>query len=275
MGVMMKIVETGPERIEALRRERLQRLDRFQDLYSEFLATGLLGPIKVYNVETEGRIAGYAIVSENDILYEFFVIPEYGFQSDELFNLVLNELNLMGAMVQTFDAAILNPVLRLGWPYRVVGCLYRDFAAVPAVPLDGSLTVRVAGPEDLPLLSMQDDEVFDPRERLAREVESGSVFLFYRGSELAGCGFMTRIHDPFPNVDLGVWTHPDYRHRGVAKRIIAYLRNLSLERGLFPQCGCDVNNLPSRKTLAGCGFVSRYSLLEFTRPNSGDNSPKQ
>lgn len=259
----MKIVETGLERIEALRRERMQGLDRFQDLYCEFLVTGLLGPIKVYTVETEGRIAGYAIVSEKDFLYEFHVIPEYGFQSDELFNLVLNELSIQGIMVQTFDAAILNPVLHLGWSYRVLGCLYRDFVAVPAAPLE-DLTARVANPADFSLLSAQEDEVFDPRERLPQELETGSVFLFHRGGELAGCGFLTRIHDTFPNVDLGVWTHPGHRNRGVAKRIIAYLRDLSRERGFQPQCGCDARNLASRKTLAACGFVSRYALLEFS-----------
>ncbi len=262
----MKIVGSDPERIEALRRMRLLGLAGFQDLYCEFLAGGLLGPVRVIAVETDGRTAAYAIVSGTGLVYEFFVVPQHGLRGEDIFCRIIKELNIRGIMAQTFDAAILNPALRLGWPYRVLGCLYRDLLKI-AAPALGELVVRPAASADVPLLLAQKDDVFAPKERLAREVESGSVFLFHDAGQLAGCGFLTRIHQDFPNVDLGVWTDPGQRGRGVAKRIIGYLRDLSLERGLIPQCGCDVLNLASRRVLACNGFISRFSLLEFSDPN--------
>jgi RimJ/RimL family protein N-acetyltransferase len=249
--------------LEPFRLERLRGLPFFQDLYIEFLVTGELGPISAHLIRRGDAPVGYAVTDLGGRLLEFFHRPEGGDDALLVLDHIMAELDVKTILCQTFDAQLLNACLLRGFSPRVLGRLYRHRLAAPDYPLE-PLEVRQADPGDLPLLNAQEDEVFEPKSRLQQEVESGGVWLFYSAGTLAGCGFITRIHEGFDVFDLGVWTHPSCRGQGVARRIIAQLDRVCREWHGLGICGCDVTNGASQRVLAANGFLSLHSLLAFT-----------
>ncbi len=234
----------------------------FQDLYMEFLVRGVLGESTAYLMNENDRLLGYAVLSCEGILLEFFVSHAHLLRADDIFSEFLSRLPIQRIYCQSFDFLLQNLCLCNQYACQVIGCLYYDQVPTADYPLH-DLCVRAASRTDLQMLESLEDEVFEPKSRLERDVENKGVMLYFQGNELAGCGFLTRIRDDFNFFDLGVWTSPTFRRQGVARRIISHLKRICLDKALIPVCGCDVHNLASQKTLAANGFVSRHSLLEF------------
>ena len=66
---------------------------------------------------------------------------------------------------------------------------------------------------------------------------------------------------------IGIDVLPEYRNRGVAKTLVALLRNETFRRGAIPYYGTSLSNLPSWKTALGCGFKPFWVEAE-TQPDA-------
>ena len=60
-----------------------------------------------------------------------------------------------------------------------------------------------------------------------------------------------------------MWVNSAFRNKGYATRIIANLKGYCLKNNIFLTCGCDIDNIASKKTLEKNGFISKHDLLEF------------
>ena len=126
------------------------------------------------------------------------------------------------------------------------------------------LYVRLAVDSDLPFLMEQDDEVFEPKERLQEFINNKFIHLACIENTIVGCGFLTRINQRYDFYDLGVWVNPDYRKKGYATMIMLFMIEICNKKNYTPICGCDINNNASRGMLKKLGFISKYKLIEFS-----------
>ncbi|MDO9680174.1 MAG: GNAT family N-acetyltransferase [Bacteroidales bacterium] len=243
--------------IEALRLEYLNSLAEFQDLYLELL----IADSEYFTIALDKTI-GYAIVTPDNTLIEFFICKEFSDKSGECFNDLLSRQTIKQVLCKTFDYQLLNNCLLNHFSYSVQGFLYRELKENDKLRV-ADLSFRYARLTDLPYLTLQEDEVFEPKELLEDNIKNNEVIICERDNVVIGCGFISQVVSDFKYYDLGVWVDSDFRRNGYAVRIMLYLKSLCLKNGWIPVCGCSSDNIASQKMLSKVGFISNHKLLEF------------
>jgi RimJ/RimL family protein N-acetyltransferase len=262
----MKLINQELNIIEPLRVEYLGSLPLFQDIFLEFSVAFA----NYYLIQLEDETIGYTIVSDKNIMLEFFILDDYAADALAFFNQTIKELNVKSIYCKSFDYQLLDCCISNRFPYQLIGCLYRDFAD-KGLPVSSSLSFRFANISDLPFLSSQDDEVFEPRELLPQFVENKEIIMLENtDTEIMGCGFITRIHPKFNYFDLGVWVSPEHRAKGYATQIMLHMKALCEKNKQEPICGCDINNTASQRTLNKLGFISKHKIIEFFNEDQND-----
>ncbi len=256
----MKLLRTNLIEIESFRIDHLNSLPKFQDIFLEYAVMFS----ECFQIVSDNKIAGYVIINDENCLVEFFVSNNFSKQRVTIFNQVIKMLEVKRIYCQSYDAQLLDFCLSNELPYKVVGCLFRDFVD-SGLTKKPELSFRFATESDLPFFQQQNDEVFEPKDLLEKSVQNQEIVILYDAvSPVNGCGFITRIHKSFDTFDLGVWVNPEHRNKGFATQIMLYLRGMCNANGWEAVCGCDSKNTASQNMLRKLGFISNYKLLEFS-----------
>ncbi|MFO7371199.1 MAG: GNAT family N-acetyltransferase [Bacteroidales bacterium] len=254
----LQIQKTHPAEVAGMRKKYLNSLVKFQDVYLEFV----IRDSACYKLSLENQAIGYAIVSADDVLVEFYIEEKFSKNSPDFFHALVQQLSIKGVYCKSFDHLLLNCCLVYSLPHEVIGYLYRDFSD-KGLQLKKALSFRDAEVSDLPFLQQQNDEVFEPKALLKEFVERKGILILEQGDKIIGCGFLTQVVADYPYYDLGVWVEPAFRRQGHAVQIMLYMIRLCHNNGWLPVCGCDAANTASQEMLSKIGFIGHYKLLEF------------
>lgn len=254
----MKLSKTNPTEIEPLRYFYYRSLPEFQELYMEMLACNG----NAFLLMDNNIIAGYLIQTADHILVEFYLKDSYIPQCYEIFKDAIGELQIEKVYCKSFDALLLNCCLMHSCSYTLLGSLFRSFIETEKYPLP-NFTMRIAEESDLPHLLQFTDGLYETPQELETFVKGKNITLFYDDAQLAGCGYLIRIHKHYNFYDIGMWVNTPHRNKGIATKIISYLKETCLNNNWTPLCGCAYENTASQKTLEKNGFISKYKLIEF------------
>lgn len=244
--------------IEALRIDYLKSLPVFQELYMEMLVEESV----CYQIEDTGIVFGYASVTKENILVEYYLKEEFIVRNSSIFNFILKELAITKVYCKSFDAVLLDSCLLSFKKFGVNGTLFRHYIPTPDF-YQNDMVVKTAEEADIPFLLEQKDGLYETPQELETFVNRRCVLMFFKNSSLIGCGYLIKIHPQWDYYDIGMWVNPDYRKQGYAIQIISYLKHLCILNGWKPICGCAFDNIASQKTLEKNGFYSKFKLLEF------------
>jgi predicted acetyltransferase len=257
----MEIIKTTIGKIKEYREDYLNSLPEFQELFIELMISNS----KFYLLQLDDKEIGYAIMNNNGVLIEFYVMKKYIPVSNEIFRQVLKNLSVKEILCKSFDALLLSNCLLNSLSYSVVGVMYRDYVE-PTIKMDFEIEMEKADLSSEELLLKQDDsikELFETEHQLRDFIQNEKVFIFYRSNELIGCGMVIRTNRDWNFCDLGVWVKPSKRGNALGSQIIIKLRAYALENNMQPSCGCAIENISSQKTIEKSGFVSRYKLINY------------
>jgi len=260
----MNITNSSLSEIQELRKEYLDSLPVFQDIYLEFI----IAEAFCYKFIEGDDDYGYVIVTEEGLLVEFYIKDKHISMAGDCFSRVIKDLNIKSIYCKTYDFILLDCCLSNKYSYETIGCLFRDFKE-SKVEYSCDLNIRLAEDSDLTFLMDQYDEVFEPKERLHEFIRNKSIYLACIEDSIVGCGFLTRVNQSYDYYDLGVWVSPDYRKKGYATTIMRYMIDVCKKKNYTPICGCDINNHASRGMLKNLGFISKYKLIESFVPGMG------
>jgi predicted acetyltransferase len=255
---MIQIIKTDLKEIESLRNKYLNSLPEFQELYLELMIENS----SCYKLFVNENQAGYAIKTSENVLIEFYLENHFLPKSPEIFNQIISELSIEKVYCKSFDYILLTCCLVQSYSYQLIGTLFRDFFDT-TINLSDDFKIKHANESDLPFLLKQQDGLFETPQELEHFVKNNNILLFEKNNNLAGCGFLIRVHKDWNYYDIGMWVNPDYRKRGVATQIIAYLKDTCINNKWKPICGCAIDNIASQKTLEKNGFISKHKLIEF------------
>lgn len=146
--------------------------------------------------------------------------------------------------------------------HKVIGTLFRDFIDTKEDYMEEFLIKRPTE-DDIPYILLQKDDLYELEEELNLLVKNNNIYMCYLENQLVGCGFLIKVLNDRNYYDIGMWVKTEYRNKGIATRIIAYLKGYCLRNGMMPVCGCAANNIASRKTLEKNGFFSKHDLIEY------------
>ncbi len=230
-----------------------------QELFLEWLVK----EGRCYEIAEGGRPVGYFILSRDNILVEFHLANAYLNRKEELFKQVIERYSVVNAYCKSFDSLLLTCCHTYCKSSSIIGTIFRDYTDISAREQDNDMNIRLAGKDDIPFLLTFDSGLYETPEELEYTVSNKMVYLFEKEQQLVGCGYLINVLPNKRYYDIGMWTNPEFRQKGYAIQIIAYLKKHCLEREFIPICGCAADNIASRKTLEANGFISKHCIIDF------------
>ncbi|MBP1672769.1 MAG: hypothetical protein H6Q25_584 [Bacteroidetes bacterium] len=264
---MIQILKVELNEISSLRFDYLDSLIEFQELFLEMF----IDDSTIYKIEFNGNLIGYSIITVDNILIEFYIIDKYVPICSDAFQFIVNELAIQTIYCKSFDSLLLNCCFINSYPYTLIGSLYRNYVTTDKFTMD-NMTIRFAEEKDYIFLLQQKGELYETPEELKRFVNGNNIIMFFRDSQLLGCGYLIKVHDHYNYFDIGMWVNPDFRNQGIATMIISYLKETCIINNWIPICGCAIENVASQRTLEKNGFISKHKLIKFTIHNTNTSN---
>jgi GNAT superfamily N-acetyltransferase len=256
-------IEERAEVPAGLRAAYLRSLGESQELFVEHLVRGAR---KAALIRAD-RVIGYAAVHESTLV-ELFVEEAELLVLDAAFGIVFDHFRVTRALCKSFDSQMVTAASRRPARVKTIGHLFRRLVAsgVSAAP---GLVPRRGTERDVEAVLSIHDGFFDDPSEIEGYARAGGLFLYAsREGGLVGCGVFTRIVPEQSYVDVGMVVAPDHRRRGIGAQIVAHVTSVCVDAGWRPVCGCDAENVASRRTLERAGFRTAHSLLELTYPGT-------
>lgn len=260
----MYITKTTRDKIQKIRTDYFNSLPEFQELYIELM----IRYSNYYIFQVQAKVVGYAIITNENVLIEFYLLDQYIPDSNEIFTKVLKDLSIKEIYCKSFDALLLSNCLINSLSYSLLGVLYRDYSvARVSIKKDSEIEMQKADYASMKFLQRQDDsikELFETEEQLSHFIQNENVFIFSKSGDFVGCGMVLRTHIDWDYCDLGVWVEPSKRRNGIGSQIILKLREFAIDNNMKPSCACAIENVASQKTIEKSGFVSKYKMINFS-----------
>ncbi len=247
------------QKIENLRNQYLDELFEAQELYLELMVRNG----QPYLIKLNSNPIGYFVLIDKTTLLEYYLEPAYINQADTVFGRILEKFQVKMAFCKSFDHTLLVCCATYQAKASAGGVLFREQVEKPAPNIAKGVDIRLASSADIPTIAAVNEEVFEQFEEIVEWVSRQLVFLFEQDKALVGFGIYTPVIKGRPECDIGMLVTESYRGQGYGTYIIRTMANYCREHGYRPICGCDIQNVASRRCLEKAGFVSRYRLLVF------------
>lgn len=245
---------------EELRSAYLKSLPEAQELYLEME----IWEAKPYYIIINESTVGYFQIKDTTLL-EYFIEKNELPNNEQVFSELIQAYEINKILCKSFDHLTMVNALSLNPEIKEIGYLFRDFVGDEFIE-DDSIEVRFGTINDVGKLKLFMDEVFDDIKELEMFLNNNNVIIFEKESQIIGYGIFHKTVPQYSWFDIGMAVHPDFRKQGYGSYIIRYMKNYCDERGWTATCGCDINNIASKKTLEKAGIYSRHRLYEFLLP---------
>ena len=217
-----------------------------------------------YAIEIDGENLGFCSLADGwdggKMCTAFYVVPERRRYCADLLARLIEDFSVTAALVASNDgpfiAVAFEKMRALGTTFDLQA--YNHLYGPPARPAEfGRDKMQEVAPEEYEamnrLTQRQWDGCFDnPNFRFFALREDG---------ETLGYGAIERLaHEP-GKADIGNFTLPAHRRRGVGRSLLIHLAQIVIEQGLTPVAGCWYQNEASIPTLASSGFIPENRLF--------------
>lgn len=209
------------------------------------------GWTREYALELDGAPIGYGSVAvggpwqEKPTLYEFYVQREYRMQMFDLFASLLTACGAKIIETQSNDRILTVMLHTFARNLRADSILFEDTFKTSHKP--GGAGFRAATADDAEALRQQD-------------LDDGAGWAVIMNGEIAGAGDVL-YHYNRPYGDVYMKIAEPFRRKGLGAYLVQELKAACRASGSVPAARCNVQNLPSRKTLQRAGFVPCGNLL--------------
>lgn len=259
---MLQFIPTTLHLLASWRSMYLDLLPYAQDMHSESMISWTIG-VTGYLVTGGDKPVGYIILTGSNELVEFYLDRDFLTQKERIFSEVIEKFDVKNVYCKSFDQVLLSCCHKFSGSSKLVGYLFQDCNIPCNIPLDNTITVRLATMKDVPFLNSFENEMLDNGEEIDPYIRNNSVYMFMKGDELIGCGYLFNIIPGRIHWDVGMWVNQPFRRKGYGTQIISYLMKYCFDNGFVPTAGCAEDNMASRLTLEKCGFVSKLCLINF------------
>jgi RimJ/RimL family protein N-acetyltransferase len=101
---------------------------------------------------------------------------------------------------------------------------------------------------------------YDRAQISSQKLDEGADFLLEQDGQVVATGGLLYHYNP-PYGDIFMSVAEPHRRRGLGSFIVQELKRTAYELKKIPACRCNVNNIPSRKTLQKAGFVPCGNII--------------
>jgi GNAT superfamily N-acetyltransferase len=205
----------------------------------------------------DGSVIGYGSVAvggpwrDRPALYEFFLEPGHRMRTFEAFTSLLPFCAAKIIETQSNDHVLTAMLHIFTRNLRTESILFEDGFQTSLCPQGASF--RAAAASDAALLG-----------RL--ELDENAGWVATMNDEIVGAGGVL-YHYNRPYGDIYMKVAEPFRRLGIGAYLVQELKAICRKGGSVPSARCNVNNLPSRKTLQRAGFVPCGTLIAGDLPD--------
>ncbi len=206
---------------------------------------GRPGWTREYVLELDGTPVGYGSIAvdgpwrEKPALYEFYVQHEQRRRVFDLFASLLAVCSAKTIETQSNDRTLTVMLHTFGRNLRAESILFEDTFQTSYGPEGADFRATTA--DDTEALQQYD-------------LDDGAGWMATMNGEVAGAGDVL-YHYNRPYGDVYMKIAEPFRRRGLGTYLVQELKAVCRAGGRVPAARCNVQNLPSRKTLQKSGFV--------------------
>lgn len=213
-----------------------------------------------YRIVEDNQMLGYCSVLNGKTMTQFFLEKKFRGQAQELFAMARKLESVHEAMVATCDEFFLS--LCLDVSDRITRQAYFFRLGSLTVPdAEADVDYQLAQPEDAERILSGPHDFSE--QNLAQNIADAQIYIGRVRNEIVGYGVFERSKIVDGCVSIGMFTLPDHRMKGIAKKTLRHLADVALSENLQPIAGCYYFNHNSKKSLESIGMVSNTRLLRF------------
>lgn len=219
------------------------------------------------------RLVGYCCINSEGYMLQFYLSPGAQIAPMELFSSIALQKNdligtINGAFVSTAESEYLSLCLDNSSSFKVNALMYQYDKAKQeqATPL---LAMNIATVEQLlHFVQFAVANIGVPEQWITQYftnlIERRELFGYWEDQQLLASG-ECRLFDKYQTeyADLGMIVAQSARGKGIGTKVLQYLSNNALERGLQPMCSTESSNIGSQKAISHAGFSTGNRIIQF------------
>ena len=246
--------------IKNLYEDYFEELGYKNDSFHNFMIFDGEPYIVLCNNEESGFISVGNSWDNGKMLRGFYVIPSKRRESGEIFNKAMKDFNIEAALVASNDShyvglafAKMNE-LKTSFDMQAMNFIYGEADREAEYGLD---CIKEVDPSEYELMDKLTEKQWDG----CFQDENFKFYKLVSNNETLGYGSIYKIKNNKKNVDVGNFTLPQYRRKGVGRSIIINLSKMAISEGLIPVAGCYHGNKESVLTLKSSGFIPENRIF--------------
>lgn len=216
-----------------------------------------------YFIQKEALLCGYFALCDSRILTQFYLNEGLEAEAPEIFARLLADFAVEYALVPTGDAALLSLCLKNHSRIETQSVSFvASNAEVPPAEFPRRM-LRQAAPEEWARIHEMTDNLFDVHGRHNHPGSFYHLYVLEDDGTVYGYGLRQGVRLFEGYEDIGVYTVPRHREKGVARSMLLHLRDLSAENGKKVLTGCWFYNQKALKAMKSAGFASVANIKQI------------
>lgn len=221
-----------------------------------------------YSIQ-EAKTIGYFVVGEDDTLLQFYVENSSLNRSQELFDFVVKQHAIKGALVGTFEPLFLTLSLDKNKKVEIDTLLYQELNSDEVLPPLENIEIQIADLDGInEVISFCEDKVGLAGDWMQPYYQNllpqGSVHLFKMGEVIIGAGELRPSKSSKEFANLGVMVSKDFRQKNIGTYIMNQMKLKTNKMGLKGICSTTIDNVSSQKTILKSGFYAYHRIVRVS-----------
>ena len=243
----------------------LDEIAHFRELYRREMNCQIMGDslhtrpgwTKSWLLLSDSDPVGYGTIAiagtwkDKPTATEFFILPKHRNRIFDLFETFLAASNPIAIETQT-NAPLLCTMLHT----------YAKNITAEAILFHDKITTHLASPSNV---IFRRSTLADASQIASQKLDEDAEFVLEQHGQVVATGGLLYHYTP-PYGDIYMAVAQSHRRRGLGSFIVQELKRTAYELGKIPACRCNVDNIPSRKTLQKAGFVPCGNRITGTLP---------
>jgi len=243
----------------------LQEIAHFRELYRREMNCQIMGDsfhtrpgwTQSWLLQIDNQTAGYGSIAiagpwkGKPTAFEFFILPQHRLRIFDLFETFLAAANPIAIETQS-NGTLLHIMLHT----------YAKNITAEAILYHDKITTTMKQPGVIFRRAMP----YDRAQISSQNLDEGAEFLLEQDGQILATGGLLYHYNP-PYGDIFMSVAESHRRRGLGSFIVQELKRTAYQLKKIPACRCNVDNIPSRKTLQKAGFVPCGNRLTGTLPS--------
>ncbi|MEZ8640212.1 GNAT family N-acetyltransferase [Vibrio splendidus] len=220
-----------------------------------------------------GNLVGYCVLNGEGYLLQFYLAPTASTHIEYLFPLIVENNSsvigkVKGAFVSTAEPQYLSLCVDITESFKVNAMMYRQRPTAVANNIE-NIEMTLATEEQLEqFVKFASSAIGAPKEWLTgyygNLIARQELWGYWKSDDILATGECRKFDEHQTQfADLGMIVAPEERGKGLATRIIHFLKQHANQHGLEVICSTESSNIGAQKAITRAGLSSKHRILQF------------